>query len=339
MSDTRPPAKRQRRDSNPSITTIDISSDPPQNLPVRSEIWMPYGDIILQAENTLYRVNRDILARHSPVFQDVFLIPQPPNEETLEGCPIVQLSDSALDIQLLLAAFYNPYHNKTSQPFNLIACMLRLGRKYDIASFTNDAVSRIHHDFPARLLSWDRRSAAGFFEKIETAGGILIDLLNLAYEMGIYRSIPALAFRCLDVYSLEKLFEGVDRGDGTRAALPDGTKVTLALALERIQLFQKTNLHWLREDDVIPSAGCKSRTKCVKEQAAMARIECLDRKVDLTYMLDPWSKAGQGKWVNRLCGACEVAAKGPYDAGRKKAWNLLPTFFGLPVWSELKDLD
>ena len=70
---------------------------------------MPYGDIILQAESTQFRVNRDILAKHSSVFQDLFLIPQPPNEGTVEGCPIVQLSDSAIDLQLLLTAFYDPY--------------------------------------------------------------------------------------------------------------------------------------------------------------------------------------------------------------------------------------
>lgn len=71
----------------------------------------------------------------------------------------------------------------------------------------------------------------------------------------------------------------------------------------------------------------------------MARIECQDRKVDLTYMLDPWRKSGPVGWTNRLCAACEEAAKVPYDAGRKKAWALLPTFFGLPLWNELKDLD
>ncbi|KAJ6584598.1 hypothetical protein B0H19DRAFT_1105694 [Mycena capillaripes] len=341
MSDTSPPAKRQRRDLNPSIVTIEVDDDlqDPRSEICRSEIWMPYGNIILQAESTQFRVNRDILARHSPVFQDLFLLPQPPNEETLEGCPIVQLSDSAVDVQLLLTAFYNPYHHKDSQPFNLVACMLRLGRKYEMSSFKNDAVSRIHHDFPSRLSTWDRRSATGFFEKIQHTNGVLIDLLNLAYETGIYTSIPALAFRCLHVYSLERLFEGVKREDGSSAIIPDGTKVTLALALERIQLFQRTNLTWLKEDNVIPSTSCKSRTKCVKEQALMARIECQDRKVDLTYTLDPWRKFGPVGWTNRLCAACEEAAKVPYDAGRKKAWNLLPTFFGLPGWNELKDLD
>ncbi|KAJ7037817.1 hypothetical protein C8F04DRAFT_1091632 [Mycena alexandri] len=301
---------------------------------------MPYGDIIIQAESTQFRVNRDILARHSSVFQDMFLLPQPPNEETVDGCHIVHLSDSATDVHLLLAAFYDPYHHKVKRPVKLIACMLRLGNKYEVACFKEDAVSRIHHDLPTRLVNWDRRCATGHLDKIEPTGGVLVDLLNLAYETGIYTSIPALAFRCLHVYSLERLFDGIERADGSRATIPDSTKVVLALALERIQLFQRTNFAWLKEDDIIPCSSCKSRTKCAKEQALMVRIECLDRKVDLSYTLDTWSKAGQGKLVNHLCCACEEEeAKGMYDAERKKAWNLLPTFFGLPAWAELKDAD
>jgi hypothetical protein len=44
------------------------------------------------------------------------------------------------------------------------------------------------------------------------------------------------------------LFEGIDREDGSRAVLPDATKVTLALALESIQFFQRNNIEWLREE-------------------------------------------------------------------------------------------
>ncbi|KAJ7637507.1 hypothetical protein B0H17DRAFT_1023463 [Mycena rosella] len=329
-----PPAKRRRTEdlepsievlSEPSIETLDA-------LPARSKIWMPHGDIILQAESTQFRVHQDILAKHSSVFQDMFSLPQPPNEETLEGCPIVHLSDSAIDIELILTAFYDP-----SQDFKIVACMVRLGRKYEMAKFQSDSVSRIHHEFPTRLTTWDRRTATGLFEKINPASGVLVDLLNLAYENGIYTSIPTLAFRCLHVYSL--LFEGVERADGSRATLPDSTKLILALALERIQIFQKTNVEWLKEDDTVPNPGCKSRTKCIKEQTTMARIECLDRKVDLTYTIHAWSKAGEGKWSNRLCFSCEEAAKTEYDAGRRQAWDRLPGFFGLPAWKDLKDMD
>ncbi|KAJ6480105.1 hypothetical protein DFH09DRAFT_1214657 [Mycena vulgaris] len=199
MSDV-PPAKRRRTEleetpSEPSIETL-------EDLPSRSKLWMLHGDIILQAESMQFRVHRDILSKHSTVFQDMFSLPQPPNEATLEGCPIVHLLDSALDVELLLTAFYDPYHHKASQPFDVIACMLRLGRKYEMTRFKSDAISRIRHEFPTRLTAWDRRTATGLFEKINPTAAVLVELLNLAYDNGIYTSIPTLAFRCLHVYSL-----------------------------------------------------------------------------------------------------------------------------------------
>jgi hypothetical protein len=69
---------------------------------------MPYGDIILQAESTQFRINRDVLARHSSVFADMFSIPLPSDEPTVEGCPIVRVSDTAKDWELLLDVLYDP---------------------------------------------------------------------------------------------------------------------------------------------------------------------------------------------------------------------------------------
>jgi hypothetical protein len=99
MSDT-PPAKRKR--------TTDSSPDDPDTTPVRSKIWMPYGDIILQAEFTQFRVNRDVLAQNSSVFADMLSVPLPPDEPTVEGCPIVRVTDTAKDWELLLDVLYHP---------------------------------------------------------------------------------------------------------------------------------------------------------------------------------------------------------------------------------------
>ena len=78
---------------------------------------MPYGDIVLQAECTQFRVNKDILATHSNVFRDLFEIPQPewhPNSdeesEIVEGCSVVLLTDTGRDWENFLAVLYgDPY--------------------------------------------------------------------------------------------------------------------------------------------------------------------------------------------------------------------------------------
>lgn len=78
--------------------------------PVRSDIWYCDGSIIIEAERTQFRVHKGVLAEHSSVFQDIFLIPHSKGEdlELIEGCPIVAVTDTAIDMAHLLRALYNP---------------------------------------------------------------------------------------------------------------------------------------------------------------------------------------------------------------------------------------
>ena len=95
-ADEIPPQKRQR---------IDNSGDPR----TRSEYWFEDGNIILQADNILFRIHRSVLSRSSQIFKDAFAMPQPPSHENdhIEGCPVVPLADSADDIGNLISLLYD----------------------------------------------------------------------------------------------------------------------------------------------------------------------------------------------------------------------------------------
>lgn len=77
---------------------------------VRSDVWYDDGNIILQAEQVQFKVLRSILAEISSVFRDMFSLPQPTvaqyEAEMVYGCPIVHLSDSAEEVQLVLEAIF-----------------------------------------------------------------------------------------------------------------------------------------------------------------------------------------------------------------------------------------
>ncbi|KAJ7449095.1 hypothetical protein B0H11DRAFT_2079552 [Mycena galericulata] len=316
MSRNSSAAKRRRMDSEPQ----DSDGTTPM---VRSTIWMLYGDIILQAESTQFRVNRDVLALQSSVFADMLAVPQPPNEPTVEGCPIVQVSDSAKDWELLLGVLYDPFPPKCKRPFPVLAAMLRLGRKYDIRKAKDDALERIHSEFPNDFKEWE--STPSDFVHIDNERGILIDLLNLCYECGIYSSIPSLAFSCLYSHTLEILLTGLKRADGTYASLSsDAVKVTLAIAFERILSFQRESLFWLDGETVIPDVSCQSQTKCEQQKMTLNHSVAWkgDGFVDLGYTIDTWDEELSGE----LCDSCEAAAKESYEASRLK-------------WKDLKDLD
>ncbi|KAF7351410.1 BTB domain-containing protein [Mycena sanguinolenta] len=118
---------------------------------------MSHGDIILQAESTQFRVNSDVLAQQSSVFKNMFALSLLANDPAVEVCPIVHVSGTAKDWELLFGVFYQPFSSSASRPLDVVASMLRLGRKYDIPAARDDALSRLRAEFPAEYQVWNKR--------------------------------------------------------------------------------------------------------------------------------------------------------------------------------------
>ncbi|KAJ7735755.1 hypothetical protein B0H16DRAFT_1764886 [Mycena metata] len=330
MSPQVSPAMEQRDRASSLDATVE------SGIAVRSKIWMPYGDIILQVGFTQFRVNRDVLAKHSSVFRDLFSVPQPANEPTTNGCHTVQLYDSADDWAELLAVLYEPFQTSASRPLGVVAAMLRLGLKYDIPESRKEALERLHYEFPATLDAWEKVDQ---LSKIQDQKGIHVDLLNLVLQCGVHSCVPALGFACLnEFYTLEMLLGGVRRDDGSRAALLIQPCAMLIVALERLLLFQRESLSWLKDEAIVPDDSCMSQSLCKREKMAINHSvfwKCPDEAYDLGYTLDPWDEA----WSGKLCESCERAAKDYYEASRQKGWASLPSFFGLPEWKDLRDVE
>ncbi|KAF8208156.1 hypothetical protein K438DRAFT_1468773, partial [Mycena galopus ATCC 62051] len=63
-----------------------------------SETWRRDGNVVLQAANIQFRVHWSVLAQHSSVFRDIEELPQPPDQPTVDGCPVVELYDDPNDV-------------------------------------------------------------------------------------------------------------------------------------------------------------------------------------------------------------------------------------------------
>lgn len=72
----------------------------------RSEFWQDDGNVILQARSTQFRVHKSMLSNHSSIFKDMFANAAPIGEELVEGCPVIHLSDSPVDMHHVLRAIY-----------------------------------------------------------------------------------------------------------------------------------------------------------------------------------------------------------------------------------------
>lgn len=79
------------------------------------DFWFADGSVVIIAEGVGFRVHMSLLSRHSPVFRDIFAIPQPapgPGNESdgggsHQGVLIVHVSDRAHDMRCLLHAIYD----------------------------------------------------------------------------------------------------------------------------------------------------------------------------------------------------------------------------------------
>jgi len=90
-------------------TLLSVKLDRPLSPCPSTDFWFEDGSVVLQVESTLFRVHQSILSMHSDVFQGMFSVPQPTvtDGDLVYGCPVVQLSDRAVDWTHVLKALYS----------------------------------------------------------------------------------------------------------------------------------------------------------------------------------------------------------------------------------------
>jgi hypothetical protein len=73
---------------------------------IQSPFWLPDGDFILRVENINFKIHRSRL-QCSVIFCDCLALPQPANGDCIDGCPFVELVDSANDWLVTLKWIYD----------------------------------------------------------------------------------------------------------------------------------------------------------------------------------------------------------------------------------------
>lgn len=70
-------------------------------------LWFEDGNVVIIAGSKAFRVHKGVLSRNTQIFQDMFTMDQPSEDEKKFGCPFVHLSDSASDVEHFLHALYD----------------------------------------------------------------------------------------------------------------------------------------------------------------------------------------------------------------------------------------
>ncbi|KAJ7350777.1 hypothetical protein DFH08DRAFT_695113 [Mycena albidolilacea] len=301
----------------------------------RSEIWYGDGSVVLQARGTQFRVYWGILAQQSSFFRDMQSLPQPSDQPSVDGCPVIELHDDVADVEYLLKALFVPtFLAQAALPLPAIGALVRLGRKYDFCDLLDSAVARLTFENPTTIEKLDALVINGkpyphIPTRIVRYMGWMMDVITLARENNILSVLPCAYYRAVVHYT--PLFDGVPRGDGTMAILAPEDQRQCMLARDRLMKarFQPGYSYgWLRkwEYDI---SECADPASCAEARSARLHfyIDCVP-----LWMLNR-NPLDQRVW----CSTCYHHVTESTLTGRKKLWEDLPKFFDLPPWNELKN--
>ena len=62
--------------------------------------------IVRSSDQVNFRIHKSVLTMSSPFFKDMLSLPQPPNDELIDGLPVVQLSEGASVLSNLISLLY-----------------------------------------------------------------------------------------------------------------------------------------------------------------------------------------------------------------------------------------
>ncbi|KAK7025080.1 BTB domain-containing protein [Favolaschia claudopus] len=308
-----PPAKRKRTE------TSDIT---------RSKIYFEDGNVVLEAGNTKHwRVHKGVLSHKSTVFSGMLQkLPPSPSQRIVDGCPVLALSNDHQDVEYLMKALYDPsFHCKKVLPFPIVRALIRLGRQYRYEYLYESGLDRIRTEFPSTLEKYDE--ATNSYQTIEPYNGLSRDILSLASEDKILSVLPG-AYYNATKFGLEELLRGIERPDGTMSFLSTADLTKCLLAREKIFVTQFQpgyTLGWARRWEF---GGCTTPAKCRAEREGILAMYMDAATVDA--LMKPGDLEDHG-----LCLTCTTTAHECIRAGRKRMWDELPTFFGLPPWDRL----
>ncbi|KAF7336891.1 BTB domain-containing protein [Mycena venus] len=338
-----PPAERQSR------TSLSFPTD--SSAVTRSAtIWHPDGSVVLQARQTQYRVHWSVLSLHSSFFHGMLGLPQPPEQPSVDGCPIIELSDSDSDVENLLRALYDPlFFVQRALPLSVIASHLRLGKKYDFRGVLETNVERLTHENPTTLAGYDALKTGNSYSptRIVNYHGLLYDTITLAGETNLLTVLPCAYYRAL-VGSLPVRPYNCTSCPGSGLCLVRHFRWHTArrrhgrdplsnhqracnlgrTALLRAQWDSGNTFGWT--EDQSEEIGCTDPVACRHKKYAFFRRHVVRGS------LAPFCSVSYVDSLN-LCAVCTQAVKAKMIAGRQRMWDLLPTFFDLPPWSELRD--
>ncbi|CAL1694553.1 unnamed protein product [Somion occarium] len=310
-----------------------------------------------------FRVHKAILARYSPVFNDMFAIPPLREGETDEakesydGVVHVQTPDTAEDVASFLGVLYDPL-GAAYKRFNpntpvLVEGALKLSIKYECDTLRGRIVENLEADWPQTLAQWDARRSETIMARSEHAqqasgkvNGLFLDdrlpepasAIRIASDYNIPSILPA-AF-----YDLALLNTDADWDTYRANPSGEGKHLRFGARTARWHLLDKRDLMRLVHGQKLLAAYTRaigtdvfgSRCPRLTKGCSKARSDCwkyFQENAPIS-MDDPLDVLNDCMKLDSLftelpCPTCLSDISTMAEKKRRELWRSLPAFFNL----------
>ncbi|KAJ7128811.1 hypothetical protein C8R43DRAFT_692958 [Mycena crocata] len=299
-------------------------------------LWFPDADLILRAEHALFRVYSGILAARSAVFSDMVAFPQPalPHGLSIHGNPVVQLHDSAAEVEVFLRAifdsnFFMPPPAPTD--FANVIGVMRLAHKYDVQYLFRRALSHLDCVYPTTFLEFYTINTHGPPPHVAHPETLTAHLtvLRTAQEVGATWLLPLIYYYICSHPANELLAAG-NLWDAM-GVQSQQTCLMFQLRLSRATGLVHKFLNYL------PCDACASPQVCA------------DAVRDLQICLSVWCDAGEdliplgesalvSNQFHKLCKRCTKDGEDSHCGAQARFWGEMPEMLGLPSWEQLEKM-
>ncbi|KAJ7159354.1 hypothetical protein C8R43DRAFT_994508 [Mycena crocata] len=301
-------------------------------------LWFEDGNIIIRAQTSLFRLSRGILMRQSPIFADMFVIPQPPDAETMYSCPVAEIPDAAEDATVFFRAlfdssFFEAYPASTT--FKIISGILRLSTKYEAGHLRRRALVHLSSAYPMSLAQSDAKALGPDLPLWQRPSWVFhssntLPVIRLAREIEAEWILPSAFYFLAHFFTPAAFVRAVQDdplSDSDRFSFLKGSHLQSLAAINIVRfLWAPSVVH-----------DCIQRESCMETK--LDAMDCVraDFPVYSSVPLAMWAPEDWDR-LAELCSVCDKLLREVHKQAREEFWDGLPAMYDLPPWDKLQEM-
>jgi hypothetical protein len=239
---------------------------------------------------------------------------------TVPECPSFLFKEKCVRSSSALSFF----KDGVETPFAIVAGILRLSSKYDVAILRRRAITHLISTYPTTIDGWNNRNIS---RTIPATPYVPFAVLDLARATDVESVLPA-AMYCCCTCSVQEIIDGVT-WNGAHLDIHPADKRTCTIARQSLLTAKMHTIASFLQPSDVP--GCKTRDAC-----NTGRLKGLFSNTDDEYCDPLWDRFDWDSFAHLVCADCLAASKSRHEKARAELWADLPRIFNLRDWSELK---